>query len=182
MRAMKMKITIGARRPLVNAGFSLLETLVAIGILIGAVLGPLTLASSSINAASLARNQITAANLAAEAMEAARNKRDSNIFQGTDWLSGFAACVAPGSCFLDMIQVPPYDYDMAPCAPACPSLKRNPATGLFNAQTGEETHFIRKLTVTSLTADEVKVRVEISWQEKNSNPSFVLETYLLRWH
>ncbi|MDP3784959.1 MAG: hypothetical protein Q8R12_02680 [bacterium] len=163
-------------------GFSLLETLVAVGILIGAVLGPLSLASSSINAASLAKNQIIAANLAAEAMEVARNKRDSNIFQGVDWLSGFSSCLEPGFCFLDMSQISPYDYEIGSCAPDCPALKRNPANGLFNVGTGEETGFVRKITMASLASGEVRVRVEVSWKEKNSTPSFVLETYLFRWH
>ena len=164
------------------SGFSLLETLVAVGILIGAVLGPLSLASSSINAASLAKNQIIATNLAAEAMEIVRNKRDSNIFQGSDWLFGLTSCAEPESCFVDIPQIPPYDYDIESCAPACPALKRNPDTGLFNVQTGEDMGFIRKITITYLASDEIKVQVEISWKEKNSISSFVLETYLFRWH
>lgn len=163
-------------------GFSLLETLVAIGILFLALLGPLTLASYSINSASLARNQITAFNLASEAMEAVRNKRDTNIFQGSNWLSDIQNCTSAPGCYLDISQAPPYAYTIQTCPAVCPTLKRNSSTGLFNTASGEDTPFTRKVTVTSLSADEIKVKVEISWLEKISTRSFSLETHLFKWH
>ena len=163
-------------------GFSLLETLVAIGILTLAVLGPMTLASYSISSANLARNQVVAFNLASEAMEAARNKRDTNIFRGEDWLSGLLPCQNPNGCYMEMLQSPPYTYDIRPCSASCPGLRRSVSTGLFNTQSGEDTPFVRKITLTNISADEVKLKVEISWQEKSFSRSFILESELFRWH
>lgn len=163
-------------------GFSLLETLVAVGILILALLGPLTLASYSINSAILARNEITVFNLASEALEIVKNKRDENIFQGADWLAGLSSCSSSSGCYADFAVSSPYGYSLGPCSASCPVLRRDPVSGLFNVFFGEESVFTRKVTIDNLTSNEVKVRVEITWKEKFTARSFVLETNIFNWH
>lgn len=69
-----------------NTGFSLLETVVAISILMITIVGPLSLASKGIVFADYVQNEITGFYLAQEAMEAIRNIRDSNIKNDGDWL------------------------------------------------------------------------------------------------
>lgn len=59
-------------------GFTLIETLVAITILIVGVLGPLTIAVRGISDGFFARNQIAANYLAQEAVEVIFNKRQTN--------------------------------------------------------------------------------------------------------
>lgn len=63
-----------------NFGFTLVETLVAITILLVGVLGPLTLVTRGISDGLFARNQITANYLAQEALETVLNKRMTNSF------------------------------------------------------------------------------------------------------
>src|SRR3990167_4310326 len=67
--------TYGAR----SAGFTLVETLVAVMLLSVAVVAPMSLAARSLGSAYYARDQITAFYLAQEAIEALRSIRDSQI-------------------------------------------------------------------------------------------------------
>jgi len=60
-------------------GFTLIETMVAISILMLALIAPMSLATESLTVAFYARNQITAFYLAQEGIEIVRSVRDSNI-------------------------------------------------------------------------------------------------------
>ncbi|MEK7156326.1 MAG: prepilin-type N-terminal cleavage/methylation domain-containing protein, partial [Patescibacteria group bacterium] len=62
-----------------TAGFTLVETLVAVMLLSVAVVAPMSLAARSLGSAYYARDQITAFYLAQEAIEALRSIRDSQI-------------------------------------------------------------------------------------------------------
>ena len=70
-------------------GFTLIETLVAISILMIAIAGPLVVANKSLTAALYAKDQMVASYLAQEGMERIRNMKDNNIALGKDWLLGF---------------------------------------------------------------------------------------------
>ncbi len=63
------------------AGFTLIETLVAISLLSVAIVTPMSLASQSLGAAYYSRDQITAYHLAQEAIEAVRSIRDGRILE-----------------------------------------------------------------------------------------------------
>lgn len=59
-------------------GFTLMETLVAVLLLVIAIAGPLTVASRAFNSALVAKDQITAYYLAQDALEYVRFRRDSS--------------------------------------------------------------------------------------------------------
>ena len=61
-----------------SSGQSLLELIVALGVILAGVLGGLTLVISSITAARRTQQQIIAQNLAREGLELVRSVRDSN--------------------------------------------------------------------------------------------------------
>jgi len=71
-----------------NRGFTIIETLVAVTILMIAVAGPLVVASKGLNAALYARDQVIASYLAQESMEVIKNQRDNNMNDEdeVDWL------------------------------------------------------------------------------------------------
>jgi len=79
-------------------GFTLVETLVAITVLLIAIVAPLSIVANSINATYAARDQMTAVYLASEAIEIIRQKRDTNVMQGgtASWDDGFGT----GECDL----------------------------------------------------------------------------------
>lgn len=89
-------------------GLTLIETLVAIGILSLSIAGPLALSARGLVFAKFARDQITAFYLAQEAVEVVRNIRDENMRNGADWLrgldgkAGFNDCVKPNKCMVDV--------------------------------------------------------------------------------
>jgi len=87
-------------------GFTLVETLIAIAVLMLAILGPLTVASKGLQNSLYARDQITAYYLAQEGIEYARFARDDNYIQGREWLYGLDECMMEGGtdhgCVIDV--------------------------------------------------------------------------------
>ena len=67
-----------------NKGFSLIETLIAVSILMIAITGPLTLVQAGLFSSNHERNQITATYLAQEAMEFVRSIRDANSYYNVE--------------------------------------------------------------------------------------------------
>src|SRR5688572_114581 len=71
-----------------SRGQTLLEVIIALGIISTAVSAALTLTSSALNAGSQSHHQLVAGNLGREAIEAVRSIRDSNWLAGTAWDTG----------------------------------------------------------------------------------------------
>ena len=65
-----------------NTGFTLVETLVAIAILMIAIAGPLTVAEKGLSAAIYARDKLIGSYLAQDGMEAIKNIVDTNELNG----------------------------------------------------------------------------------------------------
>ncbi|MEK7480998.1 MAG: prepilin-type N-terminal cleavage/methylation domain-containing protein [Patescibacteria group bacterium] len=168
-------------------GFSLIETLVAVTVLVGAITGPLTLASQGIKAASLFKNQLIASNLAQEGMELGRSRRDSNVLRAESWLTNLeTVCLTACSVRYD-----PRDNSAAQVVfISCPSgecpkfyitpegfyvQKSNPDVG------DQETIFTRTIQITNVNVREVKITSRVTWQERFSQQSIVLEENLLNW-
>lgn len=66
------------KKRIVRSGFTLVETLVAIAILLVAIVGPMSIAQKGAQSAYYANEQMTAVFLAQEALEAVRKVRDDN--------------------------------------------------------------------------------------------------------
>jgi type II secretory pathway pseudopilin PulG len=100
-----------------SAGFTLLETLVALTVLIVGVVGAFAAISHSAHISPLTRQQLTATNLAQEAIEEVRNIRDNRLLTITDdklqnitpagwddWTQDLVAC-DPGQ-FHSVVELP----------------------------------------------------------------------------
>lgn len=97
------------------AGFSLIEAIVSITLLVVAITGPLALSSQSLRASREAKNELEAVHLAEEGIEIVRSVRDNNSSKETDlagnptgWLKGIVKltgasdiCEAPIGCSVD---------------------------------------------------------------------------------
>ena len=172
-----------------DSGFSLIETLVAIIILITALLGPLTLAIYSIRNASLSQNEIIAYNLAQEAMELVRNQRDTNFIAGlgATWASqGLAACFSGGGCGVEALTG---SFQTCSVLNNC-IIKFDSTSGLYGHTTGSDTIFTRQILMNDVddydsphdgVIDEVKVTVTVSWPERLYNKKLTLEMHLFKW-
>lgn len=159
-----------------KSGFSLLETTVAVAILVVAVVGPLTLASTSIKSFSQAKNGLLAANLAQEGIELIRNYRASNVLRGQSWLAGMSACFSPNGCLIDAV-----NSEINSCGASCPALHLAPGSGIYSYGAGPPTIFTRKITLENASADEVKIKTSVSWEERFGRQSFELEAHILNW-
>ena len=85
MRLLKIQKSIkGFTQPKYSAGFTLVETLIAITILLLVIIGPLTIAQKGIQNAYYANEQVTAVFLAQEAIEAVRELRDADALRVYD--------------------------------------------------------------------------------------------------
>ncbi|MBP6858335.1 MAG: prepilin-type N-terminal cleavage/methylation domain-containing protein [Candidatus Pacebacteria bacterium] len=82
--------------------FTLVETLVAVAILMIAIAGPLVIATKGLTAALYSKNQMIASFLAQESMEVVKNIHDNNIYDADDiaaqWLTGIGSCTENDPC------------------------------------------------------------------------------------
>lgn len=163
-----------------NLGFTLIESLVAMTILITAILGPMSIAANGIASASYVRDQTTAFFLAQEGLEYIRNARDSNALTTPplDWLTGLEACVS-SSCAID-----PSNNAVTACSGACPAIRYDSANNLYGYTAGDETNFIRTIRITTTVSDrEVNVSSMVTWKQKAlGERSTTVEETLFNWH
>ena len=92
----RKKETTGNRKT--GGGFTIIETLVAVAILMIAISGPLVVANKGLTSALYARDQVTASYLAQETMEVIKNNRDNNMNSDpSTWLNNIvdnANCIS----------------------------------------------------------------------------------------
>ncbi len=161
--------------------FTLVETLVAISVLLLALVGPMSIASRGLSAAYNARDEVIAYYLAQEGIEYVRAVRDQNylgvIPPPTPWLSGLGVCLSPAQCVVD---VP--NFTNTACAGACPALQVSAGGGLYNQAGGTVSPFTRTVTIVPVVgnSDEVVVRVTLSWVSGRIPRTFALEDHLFR--
>ncbi len=100
-----------------KTGFTLVETLVAITILLLAIGGPMFAVSQSLKSSYYARDQITAFYLAQDAIEYIRNLRDENALTGGTWSDFTSMSGGPISdCIGLTCRVDSSDNKIEPCS------------------------------------------------------------------
>lgn len=106
-----------------NSGFTIVETLVAITILMIAIAGPLTIAQKGLLASSYARDQMIASFLAQDGLEYAKNVRDNNLRNRDviDWLYGLSSCTSHDPCSINTLDGDPTSDANVLGVDICPS-------------------------------------------------------------
>jgi len=159
-----------------SRGFSLIETLVAITILLVAVGGPLTIAHRALSDANIAKNQTIAIFLAQDAIEYIKNIRDENNINENAWLSGLESCGT--GCVVDSA-----NDTVSTCSGGCPKLRFNESTGLYGQNLAwDESIFTRTVTITELNDNEILLSANISWQNGILPKSFSVDEIILNWN
>lgn len=165
MNTHKVKKNSSQRR-----GFTLIETLVAIFILLISTTGPLSFAQSGLRASFLARDQIVAFYLAQEAIETLKNKRDNMSLQAQDWLSDFGDC-KPSilgdtvACNLEIKVSDSVIFDFCDSNNGCPPMYYNSDSRRFTMDvvSGDDHKYTRTIYTTKVTDNEIQILVEVKW-------------------
>ena len=191
-----------------GSGFSLVEMMLAVSILLLAIGAPLFASTRGVIDSRHAMNKITARMLAQEAIEYIISVRDTNErkilakvtgYTEGDWARGFSDssnCLVPGAvtdrgCQIDVYT--PEPLNIVKCVgtgtPTCDEPLRyvdigdEKRFGYYDNAGGDlpsESIFIRTLRVRQINNNEYTLDVEIKWDEKGTEKSLILKDQLYR--
>jgi len=173
-------------------GFTLIETLVAVLILVTAIAGPLTIASKGLSTALVAKDQTTAYYLAQDAVEFVRYARDTNRLKGNDWIAGTGSgstdlvpCEAADGCYLDSLANSPSSPTNC-SAGTCPLMNYDSSNHYFNYNAANPvTIFRRTVSITTpvgANAAEASVTVTVSWSDlPGLTHTIIVRENMLNW-
>ncbi len=159
-------------------GYSLIEVLIAVGLLMFAIVGPMTIAVKSSQSALYARQQNTAFFLAQEGISIINGLRNDNalaVNMGTEtnswtWIDNAALvpCRAISGCTIDAIDAT-FLNNITSCTPVnnCTLSYDSTATrGVYRVGSGEVTPFRRIITLQKNGVDEVRVTSKVEWETR----------------
>lgn len=160
-----------------HQGFSLVETLVAVSIIILAIVGPITTAQRSFVSAEYSKDQVRAYYLAEEGLEYIHYIRDLNALSNgsQSWLTGLNNCIVSGSskngCAVDPSVTG--NQNITSCndpenTPSVCKLNFNSNTGIYSHQNGSNfttTNFRRWVKIYDTNNPiEKNVTVSVEWK------------------
>jgi prepilin-type N-terminal cleavage/methylation domain-containing protein len=178
-----------------NKGFTLVETLVAITILMISIVGPMVIVSNGIKSSNYAKDQVTAFYLAQDGVEALRFIRDANrisivtdlnpLSVPWDFLSSLN-CSSGSVCKIDTDVVYNGDSSMLDGV----TLQGDDDYLFINNQgmydykiDGTETKFKRYFTIEpGLNASEVIINMTIDWSSGLYQRQFNIKESLFYWY
>jgi len=167
-------------------GFSLIEVLVAVSVLIISVTGTLSIIAREVSSAAIAKDQVVAFYLAQEALEYVRGVRDNNAINNQSWLNGLDQCLSPSKCVIDVTADPiASESEVQSCVGTCPLLF-DAVRGVYNQNNhGDPTIFTREVQIvgvdnTSSPTREVRVNATVRWTA-GVERSFTISGNLFNW-
>ena len=150
-------------------GFSLIGVIVAIFIVAISMVGMLDLSQTSLKGAFSSKMRLVASGLAQEGIEVVRYTRRSQT-EWDDWYnsisSGDYLVQYNSSNLLSFFEMP---------------LRSDANSGLYQYDSGSNSPFYRKITLTKLSSNEVKVAVEVKWRASGGWRNLIVEDRLWNW-
>jgi prepilin-type N-terminal cleavage/methylation domain-containing protein len=183
-------------------GFTLVETLVAISILLIAIAGPLTIAAKGLSTSFYARDQVTAFYLAQEGIEYIRNIRDTyGIDSAVDSTGWFDGGISPGvmdACRTDrgatFCRIDVTTGVISACAASesndsegtkCKPLElTNTGVGVYGYSGGTPSIYTRDISISPVAGangDAFRISVTVSWRSPLPNHKFTLVEDIMNW-
>lgn len=151
-------------------GFTLLETIVAVGVIMVGLVAVLTLINNSLFYVSLIKDRLVAANLNSEGLEVVRNIRDNNWLQNRAWNNGLSN--GDYNVVYNSLSLSSY---------ADTELMIDASNGLYNYSSGGPSGFKRKISISNLSSYELRVISTIAWQRKGITYTNSVEDHLFNW-
>lgn len=161
-----------------GGGFTLVETLVAISILLLAVTGPLMLSRNSLSTGIHSQGGTTAQYLAEDAVEYVKAVRGNNRKAGNDWLDGLDPCMT-GSCIIDTTESETDSSAITDCGGSCPALRFNSATAQYGYDSSwEESPYTRSISIDEHNSNEVMLTITVDWDFKGRSKTLTVNRLL----
>lgn len=164
-------------------GFTILETLIAIFILVLSLTGPLVFAQNGLRTSRLARDQVTAFLLAQDVIESIKNLRDQNGLTNQPWLTGLEPCIGDGtSCSIDTT----FDeLAINLCGGGiCPKMKFDPISGQYSHTGPEDSVFSRTIYLREIVPDremQIIVRIDFESLAIAGTKTIVVHENIYKW-
>ncbi len=183
---------ISTKVPRATAGFTLIEALVAITVLLLSIVGPMAIAQTGMQSSIYAKDQIVAFYIAQEGVEIIRSIRDENALNRSPWLTGIplgtggADCASAVGCGIDIKNLNFIDC-AASSNTACNIFydedglsngAGNPRGIYSHDSSGSQTAYSRSIRITSVSATEVVVEAHVSWQSRGATRDIVVQSRL----
>jgi prepilin-type N-terminal cleavage/methylation domain-containing protein len=166
-------------------GFTLIETLVAVAILVVAVTGAYGAATEGIASGTFSKDQTIAFYLAQEGIEQIRNMRDDNGLASQPWLTGIAASSQDACYFGSVCTVDAFNNAISRCpsgAGSCPLVQEDPVNGFYGYSSGwTNTIYDREISLISINPHEVAINVVVKWSKGGVNSNFTARENIFDW-
>jgi len=161
-----------------NQGFSLLDVIVATGLILTGVVAITALLWQITTSARYSADRFVATNLAQEGVEIVRSMRDSNWIGGGNWDNGLAGGNSDG--YYVAFDARPDQNVLQNCPAQCPALKLDPATKFYNYTAGSVTKFIRTIKITNSGSNYIQVISDVKWGSGEAN-KVTIEDIFYNW-
>ncbi len=159
-----------------NQGFTLIETLVAIAVLMISIAGPLTIANKALTSALYAKDQSIASNLGQESIEMIKNIKNNNLVNSITFLNtidGGAGKTCIGDNGKCDVEIDSGSFVIKPdCSSGCP-IYFSDTSGYSHNVGGTKTIFTRYYYLTNVNKkltglpdpSDYMVTVVVQWYE-----------------
>jgi len=172
-------------------GFTLVECLVAISILMVGILSSFILVTRALFNATVIEQRLTASFLAQEGIELVRNIRDTNFIKGLKGGgAGWKDKLTNGCYTVEAVPVEGIKFTFISsgrCGSIPPisrplKLKHNIGDNIYGYSSGgEETPFYREIEIEGVGSNEIKVVSHLMWKTKNTWFDLQVEDHLYNW-
>lgn len=153
-------------------GFTLMEIIVVIGVIISVLTSTMVLISMTVNSTKASRLKITAISLSQEGLEIVRNIRDNNWLSGRRNALNWRQGMDPGDYRIQ------YNYSGLLAYSTIPLRINN---GFYQYDNGNNTLFYRKITIQHIDSNQIRVISEVTWNERSRSQTISAETRLYNW-
>jgi Tfp pilus assembly protein PilV len=150
-------------------GFSLIGVIVAVFIVAISIVGILNLSQASLKGAFSSKMRLIASGLAQEGTEIIRYMRRSQ----TEWDNWYSS-VSSGDYLVQYNSSDLLSFSETP-------LRFNANSGLYQYDSGSDSLFYRKITLTKLSSNEIQVAVEVKWRAGGNWHNLTVEDRLWNW-
>lgn len=172
--------------PKLVSGFTILETLIAVAILVAGIIGTTSAVQTGISSYIFSKDQIIAFYLAQEGFEQIRNTRDENALKQQPWLTGIAdssddPCYFGNTCYVDPFFASEIFTRCIGGPGSCPMLRQHTAGSFGYNSAWTPSIFRRELRLTRINANEISILVTVNWSKGTVSRQFRGRGNILNW-